>query len=180
VVLVFAVTGSVNVFGNEPLSIFFFNPLSLSWQKGLAFLSLFFSLFYLRFWCRYFCASGAFLSLFNRIGIFKNRNRQGCCISAGSCRDLDCIECNQCSVARNTGVKNKDQLFKIIFIFTLLVMAGTFGYNFKSLPVKSGAAAEVKASAMKYESVDTGRLKKMIDQGGLSGKEASYYKEMQN
>jgi polyferredoxin len=188
-ILVFTVTGSVNIFSSEPLSVLFFNPLNLIWQKSLAILALVFSLFYLRFWCRYFCASGAFLSLFNRIGIFKDRSRAGCCISAGSCRDLDCIECNQCAREHSArrieqdvprSDKNKDNLFKGILIFTLLVMAVTFAYSFKFQAVKSEAVVGVEPGIIKYETIDAVRLKKMIGQGELSEKEAGYYKEVKN
>ncbi|UCG35622.1 MAG: FMN-binding protein [Candidatus Omnitrophota bacterium] len=87
------------IFSQEPLSTFFLRIPLLSFEKFLSLVVLFFSLFFLRFWCQYFCVCGAFLSLFNKIAIFKRffiKRYRKCEIGAKGYYDLSCLRCNLC------------------------------------------------------------------------------------
>ena len=87
------------MFSQEPLSIFFLRTPLLSSEKFLSLVVLFFSLFFLRFWCQYFCVCGAFLSLFNKIAIFKRffiKRYKQCEIGVKEYYDLSCLHCNLC------------------------------------------------------------------------------------
>ncbi len=59
-----------------------------------------FSALYFRFWCRYLCPVGAFLSLFNRIGVLLRlsppKAYSDCDLGMRSKWDMDCIQCNRC------------------------------------------------------------------------------------
>lgn len=88
------------LFAQEPLSIFFLNPLQISMEKILSISIVFFSLFFLRFWCRYFCICGAFLSFFNKLSIFKRlftRRYTNCLLGIKNVYDIDCLQCSVCN-----------------------------------------------------------------------------------
>jgi hypothetical protein len=90
---------TADIYKLEPLSNAFIAPLRITNIKILVIVSLFFSLFFLRFWCRYFCVVGAFLSLFNKIALFKKlflKKFSKCDLNIKNVRDLDCLICNRC------------------------------------------------------------------------------------
>jgi len=78
----------------------------------ILFISLIGSFFYDRFFCKYLCPLGAFISLFNRLSIFKIRRNESSCIKCHACNkacpvninvessdvlnDPECINCNEC------------------------------------------------------------------------------------
>ncbi|UCC95534.1 MAG: FMN-binding protein [Candidatus Omnitrophota bacterium] len=98
-IIIICVQRDARLFTQEPLSIFFLNPSRIGWDKLLSFVVLFFSLFFFRFWCRYFCVCGAFLSLFNKIGIFNKfftKKYNNCPLGVKDYHDIDCIQCNAC------------------------------------------------------------------------------------
>lgn len=96
-IIAISVLGNSLLFSKEPLVVFF-SAMSVK-EKFISFLVLFFSLFFLRFWCRYFCLCGAFLSLFNKVGVWVKKfikRYNDCPLGVKNLFDPDCLQCNLC------------------------------------------------------------------------------------
>ena len=98
-IMAVSLKGDASLFKQEPLAVFFLNPLAVSTDKLLSVVVVIVSIFFLRFWCRYFCVCGAFLSLLNKRFIlrklFVKKYRQ-CPLHVEHADDVDCIQCNLC------------------------------------------------------------------------------------
>ncbi|MDP8233366.1 MAG: FMN-binding protein [Candidatus Saelkia tenebricola] len=99
IIIVVAVTRNIRIHQGEPLSEVFTILSKPDLKKTLLYLTLFFSIFFFRFWCRYFCITGALLSLFNKIALFKwvfRKKISNCDIDIKNLNNLDCFLCNRC------------------------------------------------------------------------------------
>ncbi|MBN1653384.1 MAG: 4Fe-4S binding protein [Deltaproteobacteria bacterium] len=97
--LLFFLSRSEKVSAFDPLQTAF--RLSYTgWTLALLAIIAGFSLVYFRFFCRYLCPAGAFLALFNRIGLALRFARpkaySDCDLGVRSRSQLDCIQCNRC------------------------------------------------------------------------------------
>lgn len=90
---------NISIADQDPLGRAFFLDGFFALDNFLVWISLFFSLFIVRFWCRYFCVAGAFLSLLNKVALFKfafKKNFSRCPWHVDRLRDLNCLLCNKC------------------------------------------------------------------------------------
>lgn len=168
-ILVISIFGNSSLFKGEPLAAGFLNPGEINADKLILLVVLIFSVFFSRFWCRYFCVCGAFLSLFNKIAVLKRffvKRYKNCPYGVSGIHDIDCIHCNLCFTEKvNKKQKNKNIVFKIIFIFTLLFSFAIFFFNKKP------------PQPVVYEKIDAEKIKRLIRADKLSDKEALYYKK---
>jgi predicted membrane-bound spermidine synthase len=71
-----------------------------TWILALCMAVLVASIFYFRFWCRYLCPAGAFLALFNKVALLRNRAPKPipgrCDLGVSYQEDVDCIRCHRC------------------------------------------------------------------------------------
>lgn len=108
-------------------------------------ISLLGSMLYDRFFCKYLCPLGAFISLFNRVSIFKINRNASTCIKCHKCNNVcpmninveesstlnnpECINCSECvnicpvKNTLNISIGNK---FKISFLTSLIVVIAIF------------------------------------------------------
>ncbi|MBU1122544.1 MAG: 4Fe-4S binding protein [Candidatus Omnitrophota bacterium] len=176
VIIVVAITRGVDFFKQEPLSVFFYNPLRFSPDKILALAVLIFSVFFLRFWCRYFCPCGAFLSLFNKIALFGRRfikRYKNCPYLVEDIHDIDCIQCNICNGP--VIIVGAGKFFKLAFFFTLILMAAIFFSN-KAVIRGHIYQQKKKVPAVSFQRIDYAKIKRLIAEDKLSDKESLFYK----
>jgi spermidine synthase len=95
----FLVTDDLVWFSFSPLLHFFKFDMG-RWVLALSVTVLVASIFHFRFWCRYLCPAGAFLALFNKIGLLRRYAPRPvparCDLGVTSSHDLDCIHCHRC------------------------------------------------------------------------------------
>ncbi|MBN2182614.1 MAG: 4Fe-4S binding protein [Sedimentisphaerales bacterium] len=152
------------------------------------------SIFYTRFWCRYLCPAGAFLSLFNKLIILKRLvppKRFGKCeFGLTSADKMDCLYCDKCRYDSVRAPAKKSEpgrdsiavkLWSWIFLAAVIMTAGfIFAVSVNRfsqvVSVRFERSVPSSASGGQPRNVDTQRVREMIEQNKLSGKEAEFYK----
>ncbi|NIA12483.1 MAG: 4Fe-4S binding protein [Nitrospiraceae bacterium] len=148
-------------------------------------LSVALSLFYKRFWCRNLCPAGAFLSWLNGARLLgrliPRRYPERCDLGVRSNAELDCIMCDRCGWTRPETSRSR----RVLMVHGVCVAAAAAifaGAMFSGEPpVEAGSAvpgigeADVPTGAGQARDVDAERIRTLIDQGHLSGREAEYY-----
>ena len=74
---------------------------------------------------------------------------------------------------------NQDNLFKFSFFFMLLLMTGIFSSNIEKSSPQLSQRKEQGNVINEIRRVDIERLKKLINEGKLSDKEALFYKAIE-
>ncbi|MBN2316722.1 MAG: 4Fe-4S binding protein [Sedimentisphaerales bacterium] len=191
VVSVFFISRDRTTLGADPLiSVFHLtfttNDLRLTLLPVVV-LTLFVSLFYTRFWCLYLCPVGAFLSLLNRIALFKRylpAKKFGRCSFGLTGKDtMDCIQCDKCRYDKVTVARDREQrhtpvLTTIVLAVAVFVSAVSISRFLQVIP--AGTDTEiVSVTGGQPRDVDLQRVREMIRQKQLSDKEAEFYKKVE-
>ncbi|MBN2020922.1 MAG: 4Fe-4S binding protein [Sedimentisphaerales bacterium] len=141
------------------------------------------SIFYSRFWCRYLCPAGAFLSLFNKIAIFGRYlppKHYGNCEYGLTYNDkLDCIYCDKCRFEREPAIAEPTRsryFFPAVLVIAVVLSAVSIRNCVRALPGSSRITA-AGTSAGQIRNVDVQKVRKMIQEGKLSDREADFYKK---
>lgn len=119
--------------------------ISFSFGSIVLLISLLGSMLFDRFFCKYLCPLGAFISLFNRISIFKINRNASTCIKCHKCNNVcpmninvedsstlnnpECINCSECvnvCPVKNTLNISIANRFKISFLVSLIVVIAIF------------------------------------------------------
>ncbi len=183
-VLGFAYTRDYRVVQADPLLTFFAG----NWDRSFGLFvggMLIASLFMPRFWCRALCPAGAFLSLFNGVGLLARiappRHPSHCDLGVRSSRELDCLYCDRCAANRSDAkrVKSTIERRKADIVLTC---AAALAFVFIALhgvqAVRAGNAvlAPVTAVGVKGTSRDVamGALFERLDRGQLSKHPAEF------
>ncbi len=145
------------------------------------------SILYTRFWCLCLCPVGAFLSLLNRVALFKRylpAKKYGRCSFGLTGKDMmDCIQCDKCrydktAVARAREQRSTPVFSTIVLVVAVFVSAVSIRRFLQVIP--AGADTEVvSATGGQVRDVDLQRVREMIRQNQLSDKEAEFYKRLE-
>ena len=196
-VLVFFGSRNRTTLSADPLiSIFSLGPPISPFQSSMLLIMaavLLGSVFYTRFWCLYLCPAGAFLSLFNNIALLKRllpaRRFDRCEFHVTAEDHTECIYCDRCRYqpksvtekpdrARTAAIPGRCFLIGVILI-ALFISAVSVD---RFLLVSATGFTEPAVSALsggQPRDVDAQRIETMIRQGGLSDKEAQFYKKIE-
>jgi len=154
------------------------------------------SVFYARFWCRYLCPVGAFLSLLNNLVLLKRilpAKRFGRCEFGLTAQDrMDCLYCDKCRYEAKVPVKEKYPLrppyapmkvmsrYLVVGVIVLAALVSTVSVRrfLQIIPADFGQPAASLASGGQPRDVDLKRIRTMIRQKKLSGREAEFYKAL--
>ena len=184
VLAVFFLNRSPHILDFDPLQAAF----GFHYRKGMILLLLvigLFSMLFTRFWCRYLCPTGAFLSLFNRVGLLLRRIRPKvynlCDLGVESAYDLDCIQCNRCiSREKNESLARPEVRDGIgtkgwnLFLASGIVLCLITSALMVSSPLEvSGTGILNPLSAVR--TIDPDLIRRQIQEDRLSGKEAMFY-----
>jgi len=192
VIIVFFFSRNRTTLATDPLiSVFNFQFLELSILLIVT-TALIGSVFYTRFWCRYLCPVGAFLSLFNNVVILKRylpAKKFGSCEFGLTGKDqMDCLYCDRCRypapIRREPmlnwrGKKARSQFFLLcILSAAILVSAVSIRRFLQVIPTGFGQPTATVSSGGEPRDVDLQRIRTMIEQNRLSGREAEFYKKI--
>ncbi len=154
------------------------------------------SVFYKRFWCRYLCPAGAFLSLLNKLALFKRYlpgKRYGRCEFGLTTTDhMDCIYCDKCRYETKPLAVVKplpavgyspSKLVSRYFLAGVVITAmfvSTISVNrfLEILPTGVEKTAFSASSGGQPRDVDIERVRRMIGEKKLSDKEAQFYEKV--
>lgn len=145
------------------------------------------SLVYTRFWCLYLCPVGAFLSLLNRVALFKRylpAKKFGRCSFGLTGKDkMDCIQCDKCrydktSVARAQEQRRTPIFSTIVLVVAVFVSAVSISRFLQVIPTGSDTEI-VSVTGGQVRDVDLQRVREMIQQKQLSDKESEFYKRLE-
>jgi len=174
--------------GADPLISFFNFQSAIILMAGAV---LVISIFYTRFWCRYLCPAGAMLSLFSGVAIFKRFlpvKKFGRCEFGLAPRDqLDCIYCDRCRYNRYEGrpsVQREDRRSGRVLVVCVLMFAAVLSWlsvdSFvKVMPGELSEPASFAFVGGQARDLNLNQVRTMIDQGGLSGREALFYRKIE-
>ncbi len=145
------------------------------------------SLFYARFWCFYLCPVGAFLSLINRIAVFKRYlpvRKFGRCTFGLTGKDkMECIQCDKCryekgAVTRARERKSTPALLTGVLTVAVFISVTSVGRFLQVIP--TGTDKEVvSVTGGQVRDVDLPRIRELIRQKQLSDKESEFYKRIE-
>ncbi|MFA5251675.1 MAG: 4Fe-4S binding protein, partial [Phycisphaerae bacterium] len=145
------------------------------------------SIFYTRFWCRYLCPVGAFLSLLNNVALLNRvlpTKKFGRCEFGLSAKDTDCLYCDRCRYQAEEPVSASGSasylsryLVAIVVVVGIFVSAVSVNRFREILPAGISQPVISTSGAGQPRDVDLQRVRKMIQQGKLSDKEAEFYKK---
>jgi hypothetical protein len=162
------------------------------------------SLFYTRFWCRYLCPAGAFLSLLNNITILKRylpAKRFAKCEFGLTANDHnDCIYCDRCRYRRQKTEDRRQKIvtqyeikplgllsrYFVVVVITVMVFVSTVSIS-KLQQVFPAAISQPAVSPIKLgvgsagqpRDVDLQKVRTLMEQKGLSDREAEFYKKVE-
>ena len=154
------------------------------------------SILYTRFWCRYLCPVGAFLSLFNKVSVFKRflpAKKFGRCEFGLTGRDqLDCIYCDKCRYQARPSTRparllrtDDAQLGPLsrylvvgVLAAAVLVSASCLDRFLQVMPAAEDYPSAFIGAAGQPRDVDMKRLRTLIEQKKLSDREAEFYKKL--
>jgi hypothetical protein len=152
------------------------------------------SVLYSRFWCRYLCPVGAFLSLLNNLALLKRflpTKRFGRCEFGLTAADhMDCLYCDKCRYEAKAAVAEEypsrpafgpmkvmaRYLMVGVVASAVLVSAVSVRRFLQIIPADFGQPAITVSSGGQPRDVDMQRIRTMIEQRRLSGREAEFYK----
>jgi len=142
------------------------------------------SLLYSRFWCRYLCPAGAFLSLFNKFAIFSRympaKQYTNCEYGLSYNDKLDCIFCDKCRFEKKPAAEPAMSFGSRYLLSAVVVIAiGLAAVSVNSLvhELPASAAIAETASGGQPRNADEQKIKTMIRENKLSGREAEFYKK---
>ena len=176
-VAVFAVLFEPGVSSADPLVAVFSAGRSAP-VAVLAVVLLALAFFYPRFWCRALCPAGAFLALLNGLRLLRRflpRIAPGRCpYGVQAVQEVDCIQCDRCRMpdARRPkagGARGPRLLFWGCAVLVALILLWRM---FPRAPAAPPPAAGMTHGA---RAADAARLRRLIEAGRLSGREAMYY-----
>jgi len=195
-IIVFFFSRNRTTLATDPLiSVFNFQFLELSILL-IAAIALVGSLFYTRFWCGYLCPVGAFLSLLNNVVILKRyvpAKRYSKCEFGLTAKDhLDCIYCDRCRYQPKASVKEERlprpdlasanllsrSLVVVVFVVAILVSVVSINRFMQVAGTTISQQAISMAAGGQPRDVDLQRIRTMIEQNRLSGREAEFYKKV--
>jgi len=139
------------------------------------------SFFYRRFWCRYFCPAGAFLSVLGylRSRFFSCRKlRPARCDLGVTGRDgTNCIKCDRCRLSETRRPEPGGALKGILFASMFFIAVVVAGWNAAG-QISPGGFEKPRQpeDTRKHESFDEARIRRLIREGKISGREAMYYR----
>ena len=154
------------------------------------------SVFYTRFWCRYLCPVGAFLSLFNNVTILKRylpAKKFGRCEFGLTGKDqMDCLYCDRCRYQPKGAVKKEylprpprtpaklQSRYFLLGVLAVAIFISTVSVRrfLQVIPTGFGQPAVSVSSGGEPRDVDLQRIRTMIEQNRLSGREAEFYKKV--
>lgn len=139
-----------------------------------------------RFWCRNLCPAGAFLSLLNGARLLRRwMPRQypaQCHLGVNTRSELDCIHCDRCVVRQSIAVPERDsrstkRLNILFLLFVLLAFIGAMTLTATSTAtwLDNARIQDAPAGVGKPRTVDTVEIKRLIQEGSLSDREADFY-----
>jgi predicted membrane-bound spermidine synthase/Na+-translocating ferredoxin:NAD+ oxidoreductase RnfG subunit len=175
---------AVSLLDAEPGGVLAWDPLASVFAGDLAgpagataVLAVAGSVLVFRFWCRTFCPVGAFLLLFNRVagllGLSPPRRHAACDLGVTGPYDIDCIQCSRCVASRpgteavRRGSAFASPAFAVLVAATALVVAWS---------VATGSGAATAASSPGVRGLDMERVMRLIHEGRLSDREATFWK----
>lgn len=150
------------------------------------------SFFYPRFWCRNLCPAGAFLSLLNGVRLLGPLappvNPRRCPYGVRHADELDCIGCDRCTRAgaaatgeAGAGAGRREWGWKdLAFLLVLAAFVAGGAWLLRTArdrpPGPASEAAVAPGAAARMASVDVARIRDLIRQRRLSGREARHYR----
>jgi len=196
VIIVFFFSRNRTTLATDPLiSVFNFQFLELSILLIVT-TALIGSVFYTRFWCRYLCPAGAFLSLFNNVVILKRylpAKKFGRCEFGLTGKDqMDCLYCDRCRY-QPKGAAKKERLprphhapaklqsrYFLLGVLAVAIFISTVSVSrfLQVIPTGFGQPTATVSSGGEPRDVDLQRIRTMIEQNRLSGREAEFYKKV--
>jgi Na+-translocating ferredoxin:NAD+ oxidoreductase RnfG subunit len=145
------------------------------------------SVFCTRFWCRYLCPAGAFLSLLNAVAPLKRylpaKKYGRCPFGLTGSDNADCIQCDKCRFegferAKTQSRESAKVFIACVLVVALLASAVSVGRFLEVIPAGAEGSA-LSASGGQPRDVDLQRVRTMIGEKRLSGKEADFYKKIE-
>jgi len=152
------------------------------------------SIFYVRFWCRYLCPVGAFLSLLSGIAVLRRylpaKKIGRCEFGITSKAQLDCLYCDRCRYEGKTTDKEKVILkgpmqpfgkYLLIPVLATALLITTISTNrfLQAIPKAGDYSGAAISGGGEPRNVDLQRIRSMIREKKLSGREAEFYKKLE-
>ena len=183
----FGLSGNDALAAADPLQSFFMHSwATLSWFGGVLVLL---SLVIPRFWCRCLCPSGAFLSLLNGFRLLRKITPPiapaRCDLGVEHAAELDCLCCDRCRLPGTEAARPVKAAVTSSVLYASLIAAvlaflvsGTPSILFNRTARLSGSIQEDAPPESIIRKVNVRRIKQQIMENRLSGREASYYRRL--
>lgn len=150
------------------------------------------SIFHTRLWCRTLCPTGAFLSLLNRLSLFKKflpAKKFGFCEFGITIeQQSDCIYCDRCrqihaqtTIPLKLPVKTKTIssyiLITAVAAAAIFISSVTLNTLRQAIPAALSEQQSTSSAASPSENINLQKIRSLIKQNKLSDKEALFYKK---
>ncbi len=147
------------------------------------------SFFFRRFWCRNLCPAGAFLAILSGVRLLRRilpvLHPGRCDLGVLRASDLDCLQCDRCRMPRAQHPPRMARWPAAVAsgLFALCVAAAAGGLFWKAWSGRMETTPAVRqagaSSVGQSRNVSAPQLKRLIEEGRLSDREAAYYQTVE-